>query len=381
MERGLKINKNTKLASDLLKTDVLVIDEATQLHKNFLDDLNEKLKDLKENNLPFGGISVILSGDFKQTLPIVIRSHQLAQIRVCIKKSRLWNLFKNNQFSFTTNMRLQQVTNIEDHQELDEFQRFLADMGKGNIDVDYDGNIRLPENLTEHGFETEELMQDAAVKFVHGNINDHIHDMDYMLNNVIICPHNRNVRKINDKIVEKMESPGFFCYSSDTTTNDCIDISEEVLNTFDVPGLPTHELHLKENMPVMLMRNMDRKRKLCNGTRLIVKRVSGSLLYTLNPATNEEVILPRFNLESDVRKIGFIFRRRQFPVIPAFAFTANKSQGQTIPGRVAIYLWDGCFSHGQLYVASTRATHPSHLKYFIKDSVVGTSNVVLKQVL
>ena len=98
MERGLKINKNTKLASDLLKTDVLVIDEATQLHKNFLDDLNEKLKDLKENNLHFGGITVILFGDFKQTLPIVIRSHQLAQIRVCIKKSCLWNLFKNNQF-------------------------------------------------------------------------------------------------------------------------------------------------------------------------------------------------------------------------------------------------------------------------------------------
>ena len=358
-----------------------MIDEATQLHKNFLDDLNEKLKDLKENNLPFGGISVILSGDFKQTLPIVIRSHQLAQIRVCIKKSCLWNLFKNNQFSFTTNMRLQQVTNIEDHQELEDFQRFLSDMGKGNIDDDCDGNIRLPENLTEDGFETEESMQDAAIEFVHGNINDHIHDMDYMLNNVIICPHNRNVRKINDKIVQKLESPEFFCFSSDVTTNDCIDISEEVLNTFDVPGLPPHVLHLKENMPVMLMRNMDRKRKLCNGTRLIVKQVSGSLLYTLNPATNEEVILPRFNLESDVRKIGFIFRRRQFPIIPAFAFTANKSQGQTIPGNVAIYLWDGCFSHGQLYVASSRATHPSHLKYFIKDSVVGTSNVVLKQVL
>ena len=91
MDRGLKINKNTKLAYDLLKTEVLVIDEATQLHKNFLEDLNEKLKDFRENSLPFGGITVILSGDFKQTLPIVIRSHQLAQIRVCIK-----NLLRRN---------------------------------------------------------------------------------------------------------------------------------------------------------------------------------------------------------------------------------------------------------------------------------------------
>ena len=40
-----------------------------------MEDLHEKLKDLKGNNLPFGGISIILSGDFKQTFPIVIKSH------------------------------------------------------------------------------------------------------------------------------------------------------------------------------------------------------------------------------------------------------------------------------------------------------------------
>ena len=70
------------------------MDEATQLHKNYMEDLHEKLKDSKGNNSPFGGISLILSGDFKQTLPIVIKSHQLAQMRVSIKKSTLWNCFK-----------------------------------------------------------------------------------------------------------------------------------------------------------------------------------------------------------------------------------------------------------------------------------------------
>ena len=105
------------------------------------------------------------------------------------------------------------------------------------------------------------------------------------------------------------------------------------------------------------------------------------MLFTINPITNEEVILPRFELESDVKKIGVLFKRRQFPVTPAFVITANKSQGQTISGKVAIYLWEDCFSHGQLYVASSRATHPSRLKYFIRNHVVGTRNVVLKQVL
>ena len=76
------------------------MDEETQLHKNYMEDLHEKLKDLKGNSSPFGRISLILFGDFKQTLPIVIKSHQLAQIRVSIKKSKLWNCFKGIKTSF-----------------------------------------------------------------------------------------------------------------------------------------------------------------------------------------------------------------------------------------------------------------------------------------
>ena len=201
------------------------------------------------------------------------------------------------------------------------------------------------------------------------------------VSNVIICPHNRNVKMINDKVVDMMEATKYRSYSSDTSTDECLELSEEVLNTFEVPGLPSHELRIKEKMPIMLMRNLSKKRKLCNGTRLIVQKLTGSLLYAMNPITKEEVILPRFELESDVKKFGISFKRRQFPVAPAFTITANKAQGQTIPGKVAIYLWDDCFSHGQLYVASSRATHPDHLRYYIKNNVVGTRNVVLQQVL
>ena len=62
--------------------------------------------------------------------------------------------------------------------------------------------------------------------------------------------------------MQKLESPGFFCFSLDATINDCIDISNEVLNTFDVPDIPPHVLHLEENMPVMLIRNINMKQTL-----------------------------------------------------------------------------------------------------------------------
>ena len=101
------------------------------------------MKDLKGNNSPFGGISLILSGDFKQTLSIVIKSHQLAQMRVSIKKSTLWNCSKGieKQFSFTINMRLEQVRDVQEHYKLEQFQTFLMSLGKGNLPVNEDGNI------------------------------------------------------------------------------------------------------------------------------------------------------------------------------------------------------------------------------------------------
>jgi ATP-dependent exoDNAse (exonuclease V) alpha subunit len=57
----------------------------------------------------------------------------------------------------------------------------------------------------------------------------------------------------------------------------------------------------------------------------------------------------------------FRFKRKQFPVRLSFAMTINKSQGQTIP-NVGVYLPEPVFSHGQLYVALSRATATSNIK-------------------
>ena len=59
--------------------------------------------------------------------------------------------------------------------------------------------------------------------------------------------------------------------------------------------------------------------------------------------------------------VPFQFKRKQFPIRLRFAMTVNKSQGQTIP-NVGVYLPDPVFSHGQLYVAMSRATARKNIR-------------------
>jgi ATP-dependent exoDNAse (exonuclease V) alpha subunit len=48
--------------------------------------------------------------------------------------------------------------------------------------------------------------------------------------------------------------------------------------------------------------------------------------------------------------------------------TVNKAQGQTIP-NVGVYLPEPVFSHGQLYVALSRATARSNIRILIMPTV------------
>ena len=93
-----------------------------------------------------------------------------------------------------------------------------------------------------------------AIGYVFGNINDHVNDTQYMMKNVILCPLNKSVREINNKIIEKMDTKESACYAADTPSQENPEIPVEFLNTMDAPGLPLYELRLKENMPIIVIR-------------------------------------------------------------------------------------------------------------------------------
>ena len=74
--------------------------------------------------------------------------------------------------------------------------------------------------------------------------------------------------------------------------------------------------------------------------------------HRMNLAEAYNLIIDFHQDFEDLCSIYFV--RRQFPLRLCFAVTINKSQGQMFSGRVGIYLKQGIFAQGHLYVALSR---------------------------
>jgi ATP-dependent DNA helicase PIF1 len=122
----------------------------------------------------------------------------------------------------------------------------------------------------------------------------------------------------------------------------------EFLNTLQFSGIANHELELKVGVPILLLRNLNQSIGLCNGTRLIIKRLGQHVIEARIIAknnVNKRVFIPRVIMSPSGIDWPFVLHCCQFPVRVAFAITINKSQGQTF-NNVGVYLLSLVYSHG-----------------------------------
>jgi hypothetical protein len=83
----LALMQKGRLARRIEEAKVLIIDEVSMLHAHRLDLADRVCRLFKEGNIPFGGMQVVLCGDFFQ-LPPVSRGAEPADF---IDKSRVWD--------------------------------------------------------------------------------------------------------------------------------------------------------------------------------------------------------------------------------------------------------------------------------------------------
>ena len=68
------------------QVQLLVLDEVTMEHRYLYECLDHSLQDVRSNNKPFGGLTILFSGDWKQTLPVVKRGSQAQVMCATLKK-------------------------------------------------------------------------------------------------------------------------------------------------------------------------------------------------------------------------------------------------------------------------------------------------------
>eukprot|EP00267_Zea_mays_P024053 XP_008650156.1 uncharacterized protein LOC103630898 [Zea mays] len=163
----------------------------------------------------------------------------------------------------------------------------------------------------------------------------------------------------------------------------------------------TKDVAMKETLNEE-QRNIEPANGLCNDTRLVVRGFQKNSIdaeIVLGQLAKMQIFLPRIPLfPSKDEMFPFQFKRKQFLIRLSFAMMVNKAQGQTIP-KVGVYLPEPVFSHGQLYVALSRATARSKVKILVipvtdemkkkkgveRNSTINgttyTKNIVYKEVL
>lgn len=233
----------------------------------------------------------------------------------------------------------------------------------------------------------------AMVDEIYGTLQLNHGYIEYLRDRAILTPLNEYVGKINEEALDRLpgnvtiyKSCDTICKASASSGADEILYPPEYLNSLKFSGLPNHELKVKEGVPIMLLRNLNPKKGLCNGTRLIVTRCYKFLiegLIIIGNKIGETAYIPRINMSPADKELPFVLKRKQFPVAVCYAMTINKSQGQTVK-NVGLFLPKTVFSHGQLYIAVSRVTSPLGLKILCVDeteSCAGyTKNVVYREI-
>ena len=314
------IRKGTARAVKLENTKVIIWDEAVSAERYALEAVEKGLtrffcKANEEMRL-FGGLVVVFSGDFRQILPITKGSNITPNT---IKDTYFWKQVEI--------LRLRRNMRAGEQKGYAEFLIAVGEGARKLVEVPAQCNCSTLDNLVDATFPEFE---------------DKFRDDEYAAKRAILTPTNDAANKINSLMLERI--PGNkvqYDWENTDSTRHKIELIQQ-------------RLCLKPGCPIMLLVNIGFG--LCNGTRMICEQLTKNRIAArvISGSLKGSVIdITRIQSEDKL----------QFPVVPCFAVTINKAQGQTFD-QVGVYLPTPVFAHGQLYVALSRVRSFDRIKIY-----------------
>jgi ATP-dependent exoDNAse (exonuclease V) alpha subunit len=286
------------------KADILIIDEISMLHDFRLDMIDSVLQRVRKSEQPFGGLQVVLCGDFFQLPPINRRDGKSGGF---INNSQVW---QNNHF--TVCYLVEQFRQIDD----DAYSSILNGIRKGQLMRSQLEALQARQNVFDDPFVTKTRLLTT----------------------------NADVDAINQQHLEKL-SGASHDYQMDTAGG------KAFVATLKKSCLAPEVLRLKQNAVVMCIKN-DPKRAYVNGSLgVVVRFAKTSDLPVVKLTTGREVTISPDNWElHDGDRVRASLS--QLPLRLAWAITVHKSQGMTLDAaRIDL---SNAFVEGMGYVALSR---------------------------
>ena len=125
------------------KTDLLIIDEISMGHKCVFESIDRTMQDIRKKSSPFGGLGVLLAGDWRQILPVVRLGSRPDIVDARLKSSYLWQI--------VTRLQLTQNMRAKLRGESSQFADFLFSIGDGKEEHHKDKGyffIKLRDDMT-----------------------------------------------------------------------------------------------------------------------------------------------------------------------------------------------------------------------------------------
>ncbi|GBN61688.1 hypothetical protein AVEN_217224-1 [Araneus ventricosus] len=320
------------------------------------------LQDLANCSLQFGGKVILLGGDFRQVLPVVLKGSRPLTVASCLKKHNLWSKF----------IKLNLIKNMRAPETERKFSNWLLEIGEGKSG----DNVMLPDIY----YPSEQ----NPIKQLYGDLNLSTVMPEELKGRAILAVTNDASIDINNQVLVCLPGETVVYEAVDDIvsddSNDRLTFPVEFLNSLTPTGMPPYKLNLKPGCIIMLLRNLAPTEGLCNGTRLIVTKLQRNIIEAkrIGSVNGETYFIPRIPLNPSDSNMPFKFKRKQFPVRLAYSITINKAHGQTFK-KICLMLINPVLGHGQLYVGFSR------FKSFDSVTVVAPSrkivNCVYQEVL
>ncbi|CAH1243951.1 PIF1 [Branchiostoma lanceolatum] len=283
----------------------LIVDEVSMIDGDFFDKLEAVARATRKSDKPFGGIQLILCGDFLQLPPVTKPGEKR---RFCFQ-SRSWHKCIQASYELTQVKRQTDPT----------FINILQNIRVGRCPPAISTRLSATEN---HQIEREDIVATR------------------------LCTHKEDVNHINDVRLKELEG--------DTKSFEAHDSDPDLIKTINTLCPVEKTIQLKVGAQVMLAKNLDVQRGLVNGARGVVTgfQTSGAGLPIVKflCGVTEPVKHERWTFKATG---GIYLTRRQLPIKLAWAISIHKSQGMSLD-CVEMSL-SRVFESGQAYVALSRA--------------------------